>query len=99
MGADLLLNVRSLLAETFAQWWYPHTFFYSASRVLPLFVRAEQSDQFRTLAHLLGGGNKQELEQRFLGHCSTIFSIEGFVCLYSIENVFRCRRSLEFKSL
>jgi hypothetical protein len=67
MGADLLLNVRSLLDETSDQWWYPHTLIYSASRVLPLFVRAEQSDQFRTLAHLLGGGNKPELEQRFLG--------------------------------
>jgi hypothetical protein len=61
MGADLLLNVRSLLDETSDQWWYPHTLIYSASRVLPLLVRAEQSDQFRTLTHLLGGGNKQEL--------------------------------------
>jgi integrase/recombinase XerD len=67
MEADLLLNVRSLLDETSDQWWYPHTLIYSASRVLPLFARAEQSDQFRTLAQLLGGGNKQELEQRFLG--------------------------------
>jgi len=50
MGADLLLNVRSLLDETSDRWWYLHTLIYSASRVLPLFVRAEQSDQFRTPA-------------------------------------------------
>jgi hypothetical protein len=80
MGADLLLNVRSLLDETSDQWWYAHTLIYSASRVLPLFVRAEQSDQFRTLAHLLGGGNKQELEQRFLGRLEKQTKVRKIVC-------------------
>ncbi len=97
MGADLLLNVRSLLDETSDQWWYPHTLIYSASRVLPLFVRAEQSDQFRTLAHLLGGGNKQELEQRFLGRLEKqqrfgrLFasSSEGPVSLKTLMNLDR----------
>jgi len=97
MGADLLLNVRSLLDETSDQWWYPHTLIYSASRVLPLFVRAEQSDQFRTLAHLLGGGNKPELEQRFLGRLEKqqrfgrLFasSSEGPVSLKTLMNLDR----------
>jgi len=46
--------------------WKSHTLIYSANRVLGLFLRAEQSDEFQNVAKLLGVQNKQELQQRFL---------------------------------
>jgi TIR domain/AAA ATPase domain len=66
MEADLLLALRSILHRHSYLWWYPRTLIYSTHRVLPLFARAEQHQQFQVLCELVGVTDKQELQQSFL---------------------------------
>jgi hypothetical protein len=66
MEADLLLALRSILHRHSYLRWYPRTLIYSPHRVLPLFARAEQYQQFQELCELVGVTDKQELQQSFL---------------------------------